>query len=36
VVKVSTGATTEVAKGTSAEWLDDDTLIISPCCLSLG
>jgi Tol biopolymer transport system component len=33
VVKVSTGATTVVAKGTSAEWLDDDTLIISPCCV---
>ena len=30
VVEVSTGATTEVARGTTAEWLDDDTLIISP------
>jgi Tol biopolymer transport system component len=30
VVKVSTGATTAVAKGSTAEWLDDDTLIISP------
>jgi Tol biopolymer transport system component len=30
VVKVSTGATTEVARGCCAEWLDDDTLIIGP------
>ena len=30
VVEVSTGATTAVARGTTAEWLDDDTLIISP------
>ena len=30
VVEVSTGATTAVAMGASAEWLDDDTLIISP------
>jgi Tol biopolymer transport system component len=30
VVEVSTGATTAVAQGTSAEWVDDDTLIIQP------
>jgi Tol biopolymer transport system component len=36
VVEVSTGATTSVAKGTSAEWLDDNTLIVSPCCAYYG
>jgi Tol biopolymer transport system component len=30
VVEVSTGASREVADGHSAEWLDDDTLIINP------
>jgi hypothetical protein len=30
VVEVATGASTIVAKGSSVEWLDDDTLIIAP------
>ena len=30
VVNVATGEDTEVAKGSAAEWLDDDTLIIKP------
>jgi hypothetical protein len=29
-VEISTGASMEVAEGHSAEWLDDDTLIVSP------
>jgi hypothetical protein len=30
VVEVSTGELREVADGHSAEWLDDDTLIVNP------
>jgi Tol biopolymer transport system component len=30
VVEVSTGASTKVADGRTAEWLDDDTLIVNP------
>jgi hypothetical protein len=30
VVEVSTGASMKVADGRTAEWLDDDTLIVNP------
>lgn len=30
VVDISTGVTSEVAEGEQAEWLDDDTLVVSP------